>query len=258
MAVNVLREIVNYFKEEIGKAIESNESVINAIETSRENMNQKKSEKKKEVHVKVTKAEDKAKVMAKDAKAAVEETKEKATIAAIEAKAIADEIAAEATEEAEKKIQKVQQTGAKAKATVKKAETRASEAADKAREVKTAVKKTKVKAKATAAAVSEKVEKAGQTAQKTRAKAKETKNKVESKASKAAEKAEKKGPVKRTAAKTPDAKPVEVFIQSPNGKEITPEAILEKVGEADIVYVRVDQNKAYWVNGEKHGEIDLW
>ena len=31
-----------------------------------------------------------------------------------------------------------------------------------------------------------------------------------------------------------------------------------KVGEADKVYVRVDQNKAYWVRGEETGDVDLW
>ena len=120
------------------------------------------------------------------------------------------------------------------------------------------MKKNKAKAKTAAAAAAEKGEKARQTAKKTREKAEAPKNKMEVKASKAAEKAGNKVPEKNIAAKKPEAKPIEFFIQSPNGKEITPEAILEKVGEADIVYVRVDQNKAYWVNEEKHGEVDLW
>ena len=49
-----------------------------------------------------------------------------------------------------------------------------------------------------------------------------------------------------------------VFIQSPMGGEITPEAILAKIGEADKVYVRVDVNKAYWVKGDEAGSVDLW
>lgn len=49
-----------------------------------------------------------------------------------------------------------------------------------------------------------------------------------------------------------------IVIQSPMGGEITTDAILERIGEADAVYVRVDQNKAYWVKGEKTGSIDLW
>lgn len=49
-----------------------------------------------------------------------------------------------------------------------------------------------------------------------------------------------------------------VVIQSPFGGEITPEALLEKLGDVDAVYVRVDQNKAYWVKGDETGDIDLW
>ena len=55
------------------------------------------------------------------------------------------------------------------------------------------------------------------------------------------------------------AKPaMSVVIQSPMGGEITPEEICARIGQADAVYIRVDQNKAYWVRGEEHGEIDLW
>lgn len=49
-----------------------------------------------------------------------------------------------------------------------------------------------------------------------------------------------------------------IVIQSPFGGEITPEEICAKIGEADMVYVRVDQNKAYWVKGEETGAVDLW
>ena len=47
-------------------------------------------------------------------------------------------------------------------------------------------------------------------------------------------------------------------VQSPLGGEITPDMIYEKVGDVDRVYIRVDQNKAYWVKGEETGSIDLW
>ena len=50
----------------------------------------------------------------------------------------------------------------------------------------------------------------------------------------------------------------DLVIQSPFGKEITPEEVLEKVGEVDAVYIRVDQNKAYWVRGKEYGSVDLW
>lgn len=67
----------------------------------------------------------------------------------------------------------------------------------------------------------------------------------------------------KPAAKKPAAKPaakkaVEVIIQSPMGGNITPEAILAKVGKADKIYVRVDENKAYWVRGKETGSVDLW
>ena len=53
-------------------------------------------------------------------------------------------------------------------------------------------------------------------------------------------------------------KKANIVIQSPMGGEITTDAILEKIGAADTVYVRVDQNKAYWVKGEEAGSVDLW
>lgn len=70
---------------------------------------------------------------------------------------------------------------------------------------------------------------------------------------------EKKPAAKKPAAKKPAVKKTaEVIIQSELGGEISAEAILAKIGEADKVYVRVDQNKAYWVRGEETGSVDLW
>ncbi|MBQ9662507.1 MAG: hypothetical protein IJV40_05085 [Oscillospiraceae bacterium] len=70
---------------------------------------------------------------------------------------------------------------------------------------------------------------------------------------------EKKAAAKKPAAKKPAAKKAaDVIIQSPLGGEITPEAILAKVGAVDKVYVRVDENKAYWVRGGETGSVDLW
>lgn len=66
-------------------------------------------------------------------------------------------------------------------------------------------------------------------------------------------------PVVETAAKKPAAKKTaEVIIQSPLGGEITAAEVLERVGKVDKVYVRVDENKAYWVRGEETGSVDLW
>ncbi len=68
----------------------------------------------------------------------------------------------------------------------------------------------------------------------------------------------KKAAPKAAAPKAAAAKKAEVIIESPLGGIITPEEILKKVGKADRVYVRVDQNKAYWVRGEETGSVDLW
>ena len=63
-------------------------------------------------------------------------------------------------------------------------------------------------------------------------------------------KAEKRTPVQ--------SQKTEIIIQSPMGGTITPEEIIAKVGAVDKVYIRVDENKAYWVKGEETGSIDLW
>lgn len=73
-----------------------------------------------------------------------------------------------------------------------------------------------------------------------------------------------KAPAKKTAEKKPAAKKAaakktaEVIIQSPLGGEITGAEILARVGNVDKVYVRVDENKAYWVRGDETGSVDLW
>ena len=50
----------------------------------------------------------------------------------------------------------------------------------------------------------------------------------------------------------------QIIIQSPLGGEITPFAILARVGQVDKVYIRVDLNKAFWVKGTQTGSVDLW
>ena len=77
-------------------------------------------------------------------------------------------------------------------------------------------------------------------------------------AAKPAAKAAAKPAAKKAAAKPAAKKAVEVIIQSPMGGNITPEAILAKVGKADKIYIRVDENKAYWVRGKETGSVDLW
>lgn len=100
------------------------------------------------------------------------------------------------------------------------------------------------------------------TAKKVAADVKAEEKKVVAKA-KAVEKkvAAKKPAAKKPAEKKPVAKKTpknEVIIQSPMGGEITPAEVLAKVGPVDQVYVRVDENKAYWVRGEETGSVDLW
>ena len=54
--------------------------------------------------------------------------------------------------------------------------------------------------------------------------------------------------------------PLRVISQSPYGGEITPEEIAAKIPEqATDVYVRVDQNKLWWLkNDEEYGSVSIW
>ena len=63
---------------------------------------------------------------------------------------------------------------------------------------------------------------------------------------------------KKTANQETAGKTAQVIIQSPDGKEITTSEILNRVGIVDSIYVRVDENAAYWVKGEEHGSVQLW
>ena len=67
-----------------------------------------------------------------------------------------------------------------------------------------------------------------------------------------AEMAEKK-PARKKAPK------LEIYIQSPLGGNITPEEIEAKMpAGAEAVFVRVDQNKLWWIRGEETGSVDIW
>ena len=82
------------------------------------------------------------------------------------------------------------------------------------------------------------------------------------KAEKPAKPAKAEKPAKAAAPKKPvrsrAKKDTDIIIQSPLGGEITLTDILAKVGDVDRVYVRVDQNAAYWVKGEASGAVNLW
>ena len=60
---------------------------------------------------------------------------------------------------------------------------------------------------------------------------------------------------KKAAAKKPVPT---VILQSPFGGEITVDAVKTLVGDVDKVYVRIDQNKLYWVKGKETGDTDIW
>ena len=68
------------------------------------------------------------------------------------------------------------------------------------------------------------------------------------------------GAVAKVAKEAKEKKPAanEIIIQSPMGGNITPAEILAKTGPVDKVYIRVDENKAYWVRGDENGSVELW
>lgn len=111
------------------------------------------------------------------------------------------------------------------------------------------VKKTRTAAKSTAKkvadqAVAAEVE-AKKTARKTTRKVKEAVKATEAK-------------VEKKVAKAKAAK-LEIIVQSPMGGNITAEEIAAKIpAGADSVFVRVDQNKLWWIKGEETGSVDIW
>ena len=64
--------------------------------------------------------------------------------------------------------------------------------------------------------------------------------------------------VEKKASKAKAAK-LEIIVQSPMGGNITAEEIAAKVpAGAESVFVRVDQNKLWWIKGEETGSVDIW
>ncbi len=52
---------------------------------------------------------------------------------------------------------------------------------------------------------------------------------------------------------------LEIIVQSPMGGNITAEEIAAKLPDgAETVFVRVDQNKLWWIRGEETGSVDIW
>ena len=51
----------------------------------------------------------------------------------------------------------------------------------------------------------------------------------------------------------------EIIIQSPMGGEINTDQVIKKLPKGvDCVFVRVDQNKLWWIRGEETGNVDIW
>ena len=72
-----------------------------------------------------------------------------------------------------------------------------------------------------------------------------------------AAKAKKPAVAKKAPAKK--APKLEIYVQSPLGGNITPEEIAAKLPEgAESVFVRVDQNKLWWIRGDESGSVDIW
>ena len=128
---------------------------------------------------------------------------------------------------------------------VKAAEAKVEKASkDTAKKTKEAVKKAPAKAKAAAKKVEDKVVadeiEVKKTAAKAARKTKETVKKVEA------------------AAKKPSGK-LEIIVQSPMGGNITDAEIAAKLPKGtETVFVRVDQNKLWWIKGEETGSVDIW
>ena len=50
-----------------------------------------------------------------------------------------------------------------------------------------------------------------------------------------------------------------LFIQSMMGGSITPEEVMKKAPEGvEEIYVKPEENKAYWVKGNENGSVELW
>ncbi|MBR2259418.1 MAG: helix-turn-helix domain-containing protein [Blautia sp.] len=70
------------------------------------------------------------------------------------------------------------------------------------------------------------------------------------------EKKEKASPRKKTTSKKSGAA---IIIQSKMGGSITPEEILSRVpADTETIYIKPEENAAYWVKGNESGSVELW
>lgn len=251
MNLKELRTQLNLTQAALAKELGVTSKTISLIESGRLKLSDKLAAKIKEVY-------------GKEPNTPVAETvvsEAKAVVAKVE-KAV-EEVAGSA----EKKVAR------KARATKKKVEAEAEKLADaaadavleaekkvekKARKVKAKAQADKPAAEMVAEAVVAPVEAAVEAvAAPVEAAVAEKKSRKKAPTKKAPAKKKALAPKKTQTAPKAPATPL-VILQSPFGGEITAEEILSKVGSVDTVYVRIDQNKAYWVKGEENGEVDLW
>ena len=68
--------------------------------------------------------------------------------------------------------------------------------------------------------------------------------------------------VKETAEKTAKkvrAANVKMIFETNAGQQITPEAIAERIPKGvDAAYIKLEENKIYWVKGDETGAVDIW
>ena len=241
MTIKELREKYNLTQSALARSLGVSSNAISGIEAGRIKLSPKMTAKIKEVY-----GEELTTIVPEKAapkKAAPKKSEE--TGAPIEApvekkaakkpapmKAVAEKPAETVTAEVAAPIEAPDETAVEKKAPAKKA-------APKKAPAKTTADKTATVVAETATPVEAPVEKKV-------AKKKATEKKAPAK---------KKAPVEKKA----PAKPAPtIILQSEFGGEVTAEQILSKVGDVDKVYVRVDQNKLYWVKGDETGDKDIW
>ena len=226
LTIRELREKNKLTQVAFAKSLGVSSNAISAIESGRLKLSEKMASKVKEIYGEAVEQPAGAE-LEKAIKKTAAKVEKKARAAGKRVKAAEKKVEAAVAAEAEKLAEDTAQAVLN---TEKKAEKKKRAARSRAKADKPAVE-------AVAEAVAAPVEAAAAA--------------VEKKARKARKTAEKKAAA--AVKKSPS-----VVIQSPYGGEITDAEILARIGDVDAVYVRVDQNKAYWVKGEESGSIDLW
>ena len=227
LTIRELREKNKLTQVAFAKSLGVSSNAISAIESGRLKLSEKMASKVKEIYGEAVEQPAGAE-LEKAIKKTAAKVEKKARAAGKRVKAAEKKVEAAVAAEAEKLAEDTAQAVLN---TEKKAEKKKRAARSRAKADKPAVE-------AVAEAVAAPVEAAAAAVEKKARKARKTAEK------KAAAAAVKKSP--------------SVVIQSPYGGEITDAEILARIGDVDAVYVRVDQNKAYWVKGEESGSIDLW